>query len=137
MTPQQPVAEAQRSTSPPSGTVLTPGSMEVNSMHPYVGGRIRKPAEWYAALISNASDNADELARIRAVITADDELPGDDAQKLLQRVDALLPNASQEPAPATELHATARRLGWIKDTTIDRPPQTYVTFFKRKPGGAG
>jgi len=32
MTPQQPVAEAQRSTSPPGGTVLTPGTMEVNRM---------------------------------------------------------------------------------------------------------
>jgi hypothetical protein len=45
MTPQQPVAEAQRSTSPPSGTVLTPGSMEVMTMAPRAKDR-RLTTEW-------------------------------------------------------------------------------------------
>ena len=61
MTPQQPVAEAQRSTSPPGDTVLTPGSMEVNDGE---DGQSRH----VTAIFVNTDEGVEALRRLEARI---------------------------------------------------------------------
>jgi hypothetical protein len=62
MTPQQPVAEAQRSTSPPGGTVLTPGSMEVIHMVKWEEGGDA------TVIFANSKEGVEALRRLEARI---------------------------------------------------------------------
>jgi hypothetical protein len=92
-------------------------------------------AEWFAALVRNAHDDADELRHIEKFLDGAEKLTAEDRQRLRAEIDAYLVTA--KPSPPDSPKAKFRHPNLLLDTTADEDPRTFVIFFGPKRGEGG
>lgn len=91
-------------------------------------------ADWFAALIRNARDNADELRRIDRHLKRTERVSRWPKWRLRLRITRHLLTAGPEPPPIDETERRLRESDWfLHDTTgyDDPDPETIVTFIPR------
>jgi hypothetical protein len=87
-------------------------------------------AEWFAALIENAREDADELRHIETFLDTAEKLIDDDRRRLRKTIDQHLSTA--EPSPRNSRNAKFRWPHMLHDTTAYDDPTTTVIFLGPK-----
>ena len=95
----------------------------------------RNGAYWYRALIRNARDNAQELARIDAQLASSPGVSGLSRRLLRGRIARYLKTAKPEPPARDAYTASLCDSGFVEDTTAYEQPGSILIIlpFRRRP----
>jgi hypothetical protein len=87
-------------------------------------------AEWFAALIENAREDADELRHIETFLDGAQKLTDDDRRRLRAAIEEHLTTA--KPSPPDSPNRKFRLSHILHDTTAYDEPRTMVVFLGPK-----